>query len=249
VVAVVCFQQAVVINCLYPAVNADYCGNGGTLQQSILRSKTKSRNRLLPGRTGKLAKVSYNLQIQRRITEPTKRDAKRKERNHIMSLSVALPHLSRRSETETVGTSSSAQESQASSAAVEGSHNKQKSAVINEDDTTGTMQSLLDDHYDSVEVGESDDGNDDSSSCSSGDEDTELEDEEPDSDDGLSLANICLMAGDWVAVKVYQMQSSVSKNKSGISAGTTGKNPAKAMMHIAELKRLRSMMDCIPSPF
>jgi len=199
--------------------------------------KTKSRNRLLPGRAGKLAKVSYNLQIQRRITEPTKRDAKRKERNHIMSLSVALPHLSRRSETETVGTSSLAQESQASSAAVEGSQYKQKSAVINEDDTTGTMQSLLDDHYDSDAVGESDadDGNDDSSS---GDEDTELEDEEPDSDDDLSLANICLMSGDWVAVKVYQMQSSVSKNKSRISTGTTCKNPAKAMMHIARVEEI-----------
>jgi len=201
--------------------------------------KTKSRNRLLPGRAGKLAKVSYNLQIQRRITEPTTRDAKRKERNHIMSLSVALPHLSRQSETETIDTCSPMQESEASCAAVQGSHNKEKSAVINEDDATGTMQSLLDDHYDSVAVGESeaDDGNEDSSS---GDEDTELEDEESDSDDALSLANICLMAGDWVAVKVYAKQSSVSKNRPGSSTDTTskGKNPAKAMMHIARVEEI-----------
>jgi hypothetical protein len=48
------------------------------------------------------------------------------------------------------------------------------------------------------------------------------------------------MAGDWVAVKVYQMQTGVSKNRSGISTGTTsaGKNPAKAMMHIARVEEI-----------
>jgi hypothetical protein len=56
--------------------------------KSYATQKSKSRNRLLPGKAAKIASVSFNLKVNRSLSEPTVRQQKRCTKFNIMTLST-----------------------------------------------------------------------------------------------------------------------------------------------------------------
>jgi len=135
--------------------------------------KTKTRNRLSPGRASTLAMVSYNLKLQRSLAAPTSRSDKRIKRNNIMALTVPFA-CAQPSEPPLPDCTPLAQQ------------------------LDGDDDSVIDEEH-----GESDAGENANGTNSESDADIDDSDNNTDMEDNVASLPVSLMSGDWVAVKVF----------------------------------------------
>jgi len=184
--------------------------------------KTKCRNRLLPARAASLAKVSFNLRIARNISEPTLRSVNRLQRSHILTLCVSPPDAAANASPSTSQTSFDPIDSTSPTAALLGANlpSMLSDSDCEEDDAAAANQ--LDEHDEECDDTESTDDGD--NECNGTDED--------ETDDNMAAGEI--LAGDWVAVRIYPAttkQSHITKVK---ESGKISER-SRAVMYVARV--------------
>ena len=184
--------------------------------------KTKGRNRLTPTRAAKLAKVSYNLRIERTIIAPTPRSEKRFQRSHILTLSASPP-------VSTPDTAASASLNPTTSTSNTGS--------------TPSLPAMLPDSdcEDDDEIGENEvDEIEESDGTDASDEDNETdeEDEEGMLDDDSTGE---IMTGDWVAVRVHPINTKQKSKSRAVMYVACVEESDGSLLQVSFLKRQTDM--------